>query len=98
MGIIDIGGGALVMVDKMVIPDFMPHPFEHKKHLVFYDPTNQTEFDELLDYYVKNKYKARQIGEAGYRYVLDHHMPKDRVSYILDKIESKIERHNQLND
>lgn len=91
--------GALVMVDRMAILDMMPYPLKHKKHLVFYDSNNQTEFVELLEYYVKNEDEARQIGEAGYRYVLDHHMPKDRVSYILDKIESKIEHHDykQLN-
>ena len=83
--------GALVMVDRMAIPDFMPFPLEHGKHLVFYDSNNQTEFDELLEYYVNNEEEARQIGEVGYHYVLDHHMPKDRVSYILDKIESKME-------
>lgn len=81
--------GALVMVDNMAVPGFMPHPFKHREHLVFYDSNNQTEFEELLDYYVKHEDEARQIGEAGYRYVLDHHMPKDRVSYVIDKIESK---------
>ncbi|EJK73495.1 hypothetical protein THAOC_04878, partial [Thalassiosira oceanica] len=70
--------GAMVMVDRMAIPEFMPHPFIHKKHLVYYDPNNQTEFNELLDYYVKNEAEARKIGEAGYNFVLDHHMTSDR--------------------
>lgn len=82
--------GAMVMVDRMAIPEFMPHPFIHKKHLVYYDPNNQTEFNELLDYYVKNEAEARKIGEAGYNFVLDHHMTSDRVSYILDMVRSKI--------
>jgi len=93
--------GALVMVDRMAIPGFMPNPFKHRKHIIFYDSNNQTEFNELLDYYVKNEDEAKQIGGTGYRHVLDHHMPKDRVSYIIDKIESKIEpkqRQQKLHD
>ena len=82
--------GAMVMVDRMAIPEFMPHPFIHKKHLVYYDPNNQTEFNNLLDYYVKNEVEARTIGEAGYNFVLDHHMTSDRVTYILDNVRSKI--------
>lgn len=82
--------GAMVMVDRMAIPEFMPHPFIHKKHLVYYDPNNQTEFNELLDYYVKNQDEARKIGLAGYNFVLDQHMAIDRVSYILDMVRSKI--------
>jgi len=82
--------GALVMVDQMAIPNWMPHPFVHKKHLVFFDTRNQTEFNSLLEYYVKHEDEARQIGKAGYNFVLEHHMAKDRVSYILDNIESRL--------
>jgi hypothetical protein len=82
--------GAMVMVDRMAIPNFMPHPFVHKKHLVYYDPRNQTEFEELLEYYVMNTEEAKKIGEAGYQFVLNHHMPKDRVEYILSKIQDKL--------
>lgn len=78
------------MVDRMAIPNFMPHPFVHKKHLVYYDPRNQTEFEELLEYYVMNTEEAKKIGEAGYQFVLNHHMPKDRVEYILSKIQDKL--------
>ncbi len=85
--------GALVMVDKMAIPQWMPHPFVHKKHLVFYDTRNQSEFNSLLEYYIEHEDEARRIGEAGYNFVLKHHMSKDRVSYILDKIESRIVLH-----
>lgn len=82
--------GALVMVDKMAIPQWMPHPLVHKKHLVFYDTRNQSEFNSLLKYYIEHEDEARRIGEAGYNFVLEHHMAKDRVSYILDKIESRL--------
>ena len=82
--------GALVFVDKMKILDMMPYPFEHKKHLIFYDSTNQTEFNELLSYYVEHEDEARDIAMAGYQHTLNHHMPKDRVSYILSKIEGKL--------
>lgn len=82
--------GAMVMVDRMDIPKWMPHPFIHKKHLVYYDTRNQTEFNELLEYYTEHEEEARKIGEAGRQFVLDHHMAKDRVSYIMDKIENRI--------
>lgn len=82
--------GAMVMVDRMDIPKWMPHPFIHKKHLVYYDTRNQTEFNELLEFFTEHEEEARKIGEAGRQFVLDHHMAKDRVSYILDKIENKI--------
>eukprot|EP00985_Skeletonema_marinoi_P006850 scaffold2996_cov122-Skeletonema_marinoi.AAC.1 len=52
--------GALVMVDKMAIPHWMPHPFVHKKHLIFYDTTNQSEFNSLLE--ITLNMKTRQGG------------------------------------
>ncbi len=82
--------GALVFVDKMVVLEMLPHPYEHKKHLIFYDSTNQDEFDELLTYYIDNEEEARQIAMAGYTHTLKRHMPKDRVEYVLSKIENKL--------
>jgi len=82
--------GALVFVDEMAILHWMPHSFKHKKHLIVYDPTNQTEFDNLLEYYVMNEAEAEAIGRSGYEHTLAHHMTTDRVSYILDNIESKL--------
>jgi len=83
--------GALVFVDRMAILDWMPHSFQHEKHLIMYDPMNQTEFENLLEYYVKNEAEAEAIGLRGYEHTLAHHMTTDRVSYILNNIESKLE-------
>ena len=84
-----LASGAMVMVDHMKIFDFMPDTLEDKKHLVFYNSSNLTEFEELLEYYVHHEEEARIIGEAGYRFVMEHHMTTDRVTYILDTLESK---------
>ena len=84
-----LSSGAMVMVDRMAILDYMPNALEDKKHLVFYDSTNLTNFEELLGYYVHHKEEAQMIGEAGYRFVVEHHMTTDRVTYILDTLESK---------
>jgi len=83
--------GALVFVDKMAILDWIPHPFKHKEHLIFYDPANRTEFENLLEYYVSNEAEAESIGLRGYEHTAHHHMTTDRVSYILDNIEDKLE-------
>ena len=83
--------GALVFVDQMAILDWMPHSFKHKEHLIFYNPTNQTEFENLLEYYVRNEAKAELIGLRGYKHTLAHHRTTDRVSYILNNIEDKLE-------
>jgi len=82
--------GALVFIDKMVVLDMMPYPYEHKKHLIFYDSTNQTEFNELLLYYIKHEEEARTIAMAGYRHTLDHHMAENRIDFLLSKVEHKL--------
>jgi hypothetical protein len=35
-----LAAGALVFVDKMLVIDKLPHPLEHKKHIIFYDLTD----------------------------------------------------------
>ncbi len=75
----------------MAILDWMPHPYRHGEHLVMYDPTNRTEFERLLEYYVGNEAEALAIGVRGYEHTLAHHMTSDRVSCILSSIESKLE-------
>ncbi|KAL7533084.1 hypothetical protein ACHAWF_004330 [Thalassiosira exigua] len=88
--------GALVFVDQMVILDLLPHPFEDGKHLIYYDPHNETAFAQLLSYYVDNEDEARAIGLAGYRHTLDYHMTTSRVTYILTTIESKIVKKDKI--
>ena len=82
--------GSLVFVDHMVILDMLPHPFIHREHLIFYDSSNQTEFNDLLSYYVEHEEEARKIAIAGYQHTLDWHMPANRVDYILDTIKNKL--------
>jgi hypothetical protein len=82
--------GALVFVDCMVIPDLMPYPFQDKMHWIVYDPDNKIEFDALLEHYWSHPDEAELIAEAGYKYTLAHHMPKDRVSYILQSVGARL--------
>ena len=77
----------------MHILEWMPHPYEHQKHLVFYDPTNEEEFHNLLEYYVTHEDEATAIGRAGYEHTLAHHMAEHRVSYIMNKVERKLKLH-----
>ena len=81
---------ALVFVDHMVILDMLPHPFVHREHLIFYNSSNQTEFNELLSYYVEHEKEAQEIAMAGYQHTLEWHMPANRVDYVLDTIKNKL--------
>lgn len=85
--------GAMVMVDTLYIPAWMNNPLRDGKHLVMYDPTNRTDFMSKLRYYSDpaNVAEAEAIAYEGYEFVLRHHMPVDRVEYILDKVRSKLD-------
>lgn len=82
--------GALVFIDKMDVLPMLPFPYQDRVHLIVYDSHNQAEFDQLLYYYWKNPIEARKIAEAGYRWTLEHHMPKDRIDYIFSLLNPPI--------
>ena len=78
--------GALVMIDRMYILDWMPNTPVHGKHWIVYDPGNKTDFMSKLSYYSNpaNIDEAEAIAKTGYEFVLRHHMAVNRVDYILN--------------
>lgn len=89
--------GALVMVDRMWILDFMPNPPVHGKHWVTYDPGNKTDFMTKLAYYSDpaNIDEAEAIAKRGYEFVLRNHMAVNRVEYLLnhEKVRNGLMEH-----
>lgn len=83
--------GALVMVDKMYILDWMPNPPIHGKHWVQYDPGDKADFISKLEYYSDpaNIDEAEAIAHAGYEHVLKYHMTVNRVDYLLNHEQVK---------
>ena len=88
--------GAMVMVDAMAVPDMMPYPPQHGKHWVVYNQSNPDHFKKKLAYYTDpaNAAETEAIAKAGYEFVVRHHMPVDRVEYLLksDKVRAVLEK------
>ena len=80
-----LASGALVICDKMLTP--VTHPFEHKKHLVYYDRENIEELSSLIDYYLKNENERLKIAKEGHEYALKYHKYSDRANEIIDKLK-----------
>ena len=79
-----LASGALVFCDKMLTP--VVHPFEHKKHLIYYDRENIDELSSLIDYYLKNENERLKIAKEGCEYALKYHKCSDRVKEIIGKL------------
>jgi len=77
--------GALVMVDKMAVLDFMPNPPIDGTHWVVYDPSDKDDFMKKIAYYSDpaNLSEAEKIAHNGYEHVLRYHMTVNRVNYLL---------------
>ena len=82
--------GAMVFVDTMIIPGFLPNPMVDGVHFVQYDPSNRTDFVTKLQYYTNNIEVAKQIALRGYEFVLNFHMPTNTVEYVLDTVKHKL--------
>jgi len=76
-----LASGALVMVDRLRTPTL--HPLIDGVHVAFYDPTNQTDFNTKLKFYLDHPDIARRIGEQGYVYALRYHRTVSRADYLL---------------
>eukprot|EP00536_Pseudo-nitzschia_multiseries_P010563 jgi/Psemu1/289151/fgenesh1_pg.327_\ len=88
--------GAMVMVDEMIITThWMPNPPVHGVHFVTYQANNATDFKTKLAYYSdpSNLDETEAIAKRGYKHALEHHMPTDRVDYILhqDRVRRGLE-------
>lgn len=74
--------GSLVLVDKMITPAV--NPFEHRKHLAYYDSLE--ELGSQIEYYLDNDNERKQTARNGYEYALKYHKTSDRINEILEVI------------
>jgi len=74
--------GSLALVDKMITP--VVNPFEHKKHLGYYDSLE--DLGSQIEYYLDNDDERKKIARDGYEYALEHHKTSDRIDEILEVI------------
>ena len=84
-----ISSGALVFADKTLIQ--MPHPFEHGKHLFFFDSTQDEEIIKALElaksYLTKEKKEEREsIAKAGLDHAMTYHRSRNYVDYMMEII------------
>jgi hypothetical protein len=69
-----MSSGALVLHNRMVLP---PVGLEDGKHWIVYD--NHIDMLEKVYYYMANQDAAKEIGQAGKKYVMENHRPHHRV-------------------
>ena len=74
--------GSLALVDKMITPAV--NPFEHRKHLVYYDSLEH--LGNEIEYYLENDEERKMIANNGYTYALEYHKTSDRIDEILEII------------
>ena len=82
-----LASSALVFVDNMEILKHLPYPPIHREHIIYYDPTDQSAFQNLLIEFLANREEARRIGRNGRKLVLEHHRTIDRVDHVLKTIK-----------
>ena len=84
-----ISSGALVFADKPVVQ--MSPPFEHGKHLFFFDSKSANGINEALrlakSFISKERSGEReQIAQAGLEHALTYHRSKNYVDYMMEII------------
>ena len=60
------------------------NPFEHRKHLVYYDSLEH--LGNEIEYYLENDEERKMIANNGYTYALEYHKTSDRIDEILEII------------
>lgn len=91
--------GALVFIDPLFVPS--PFPFIDGQHVIFYNPHNQSEFIQKVEYYLNHPEEARVIAERGYLHAMRFHRSVNLVDYILisahlKKVAEKNERLSKM--
>ena len=74
--------GAMVIVDKMITPAV--NPFQHRKHLVYYETLEQ--LGSQIEYYLESDLDRESIAKNGYKYSHKYHKTSDRIDEILEVI------------
>lgn len=85
-----VSSGALVFTDQPHIQ--MPHPFEHEKHLFFFDPESDHSIKKALemarDYLTPEKELERKIiANAGWEHAMKYHKSSNYVNYVMDIVK-----------
>jgi hypothetical protein len=87
-----LASGALVFVDRLHAP--IKNPLIDGEHLIFYDLTD--EGMEILErkiiHHLDHDLERRRIGAQGRAFVLAHHRSVDRISEIIQQLESTSRR------
>jgi len=73
----------------------MPHPFQHGKHLFFFDMESDESILEALElaksYLTKEKTDEREaIANACWNNAITHHRSKNYVNYAMEIIEKRL--------
>jgi hypothetical protein len=66
---------------------YIPHNFEHEKHVVFCDD-NLSNLLDLCSYYLKNEEERRRIAKGGYDHARQYHSDEARAKTILTIVGS----------
>ena len=87
-----VSSGALVFTDQPNIQ--MPYPFEHGKHLFFFDPNTDEALNEALElakeYIFPDKKEEREvIAKACVEHALKYHRSDNYVAYAMDIIKKE---------
>jgi len=90
-----VASGALVFMDKSTIIPKMPHPFEHGRHLFFFDMEDTNSIVEALQlaksYLAKEKTEEREaIAKACWEHACKYHRSKNYVDYAMEIIEKRL--------
>jgi hypothetical protein len=82
-----LSSGALVFVDKMLTPT--AHPFEHGKHLIYYDRNDLDSMVRDIEYYLEHEDERQAIAQAGREYAMAHHTCEHRMTEVLSEFASR---------
>ena len=80
-----LSSGAMIMVDHMRTP--IVHPLIDGVHVVLYDPTNRTDLESKLVYYLSRPIEAKHIGLQGYVHALRYHRTINRADYLFSVVD-----------
>jgi hypothetical protein len=80
--------GDLVCLDKIYTQ--VVNPFINKKHLLYYERENFEKLMTLIPYYLEHSLEREKIGNQGQKFVLEKHLPQNRIDEVLNVIRKSI--------
>ena len=79
--------GALVCSDKIYTQ--VVNPFIDGEHLRYYDRGDFEQLLTLIPYYLEHSPEREQIGLKGQEFVLEKHLPQNRIDEVLKVIQKR---------